>query len=190
MGDATGERKDRESTVSCQTLFKKGGKEGYTSIQDRFLRCPIYRQSQLNIGWTEDHCKRLDEIADEDHSYVATAAERARRENTWVFVLNSFGPNGPGNQREDYVEGKKTCQRPHQESGQAHHRLHHRIQVFERDQANHLLGTTKVRSASTRRQAGSGTSLSKHQVLLPQDGNRLRGGCLLHGHRHQSGSER
>ena len=58
---------------------------------------------------------------------------------------------------------------------------------FDRDQANHLLGTTKVRSASTRTQAGSGTPLSKHQALLPQDGNRLRGGSLLHGHRHQSG---
>ena len=58
---------------------------------------------------------------------------------------------------------------------------------FDRDQTNHLLGTTEARSASTRRQAGSGTTLSKHQVLLPQDGNRLRGGSLLHGHRHLRG---
>ena len=61
---------------------------------------------------------------------------------------------------------------------------------FDRDQANHLLGMAKLRSASTRRQAGSGATLGKHQALLPQDGNRLRGGNLLHGHRHQSGVER
>ena len=30
-------------------------------------------------------------------------------------------------------------------------------------------------------------TLSLQQVLLPQDGNCLRGGNLLHGHRHQNG---
>ena len=107
----------------------KAKKKDYKSVQDRCLNCPICRQSQLNIGCTEEHCQKLDEIAAEDHSYVATTAERARRENTRVLVLNSSGPNGPMNQREDYQEVKKTCQRLFQESGQAHHRLHPREQV-------------------------------------------------------------
>ena len=68
----------------------------------------------------------------EDHSYIATAAERSRRENTLVLALDSSGPNGPMNQREDYEEAKKTCQRLYQESGQAHHRLHPREQVRSR----------------------------------------------------------
>ena len=55
-------------------------KKEYKSIRDRFLICTSYRQSQLDIGWTEDHCARLDDIAAEDHSCIATAAERARRE--------------------------------------------------------------------------------------------------------------
>ena len=93
------------------------------------MRCCIYRQSQLDIGWTEDHCARLDEIAAEDHSYIATAAERARRENTWVLVLDSSGPNGPMNQREDHQEAKKLCERRNRESGQAHHRPHPRDKV-------------------------------------------------------------
>ena len=86
--------------------------------------CFTHRQSQLNIGWTEVHCARLDEISAGDHSYIATAAERARRENTWVLVLNSSGPNGPMSQRVDYEDATNTCQRLYQESGQAHHRLH------------------------------------------------------------------
>ena len=36
------------------------------------------------------------------------------------------------NQREDYEEAKKNCQRLNQESGQAHHRLHPREQVRSR----------------------------------------------------------
>ena len=83
MGDATGTRKGRESTIKPMSLQKKAEKKGFTSIRDRFLRCLIYRQFKLDIGWTEDHCARLDEIAAEDHSYIATAAERARCENTW-----------------------------------------------------------------------------------------------------------
>ena len=57
---------------------------------------------------------------------------------------------------------------------------------FARDQTNHLLGTTKVSSASTPRQAGSDTTLGKHQILRPQAGNRPRGGSLPHGHKHQN----
>ena len=108
---------------------RKAEKKGFTSILDRFLKCLIHRRSQMDIGWTEDHCARLDEIAAEEHSYIATAAERTRRENTWVLALNSSGPNGPMNQREDYLEAKRICERLFQESGQPHHRLHPREQV-------------------------------------------------------------
>ena len=40
----------------------------------------------------------------EDHSYIGTEAERFRRENTLVLVLDSSGPNGPMNQREGLYE--------------------------------------------------------------------------------------
>ena len=50
-----------------------------------------------NIGWSEEHCARYDAIAAEHHSCIATVAERNRRENTWVLVLNSSGPSGPTN---------------------------------------------------------------------------------------------
>ena len=136
MGDATGTRKDRESTINqAHCSSRKAIRKAYNSIQDRFLRCPLHRQSQLNIGWSEEHCARLDDIAAEDHSHIATAAERARRENTWVLMLVSSAMN----QREDCEENKKFCERPHQESGQAHHRLHI-LDKFDRDQTNHLLG--------------------------------------------------
>ena len=72
MRDATGTRKDRESIIKPMYLLIK---KVCRSIRGRFLRCLINRQSQLEIGWTEDHCARLDEIAAEDHSYIAAAAE-------------------------------------------------------------------------------------------------------------------
>ena len=80
---------------------ERGREEGYKSILDRFLKSLRYRKSQLNIGWNEEFCARYDAIAVEDHSCIATASERLRCEHTWVLVLNSSGPDGPMNQRED-----------------------------------------------------------------------------------------
>ena len=83
---------------------KKAIKKVYTSTRDRFLNSLRHRQSQIHIEWTEENYARWDEFAVEDHSYIATAAERTRRENTGVFVLNSSGPNGLMNWREDDQE--------------------------------------------------------------------------------------
>ena len=105
--------------VSC----KKAEKKACTTTLDRFLKCLIYRRSKMDIGWTEDHSARLDEIAAEDHSYIATASERTRRENTLVLVLNSSGPNGPMSQREDQQEAMRIKEPLYQEPGHANPRL-------------------------------------------------------------------
>ena len=175
MGNATGTRKGRASAMQPMSLP--------TSIRGRFLKCPIFDDHSWTWGWTEDHCARLEEIAAEDHSNIATAAERARRENTWVLVLSSSGPNGPMNQREDYREAMRSEERLHQESGHANPRLHPREQVRQRpDQpcAWHDEGSERV-------DPKTGWRWYHHQAPLPRNGNRLRGGNLLRGGRHQVG---
>ena len=80
-------------------------------------------------------------------------------------MLNSSGPNVPMNQREDYQEAKRN----------KNVYIEHLAKLttdfmpeskFQCDQTNHPLGTTKVRSASTQRQAGNGTTVSQQQALL------------------------
>ena len=46
-----------------------GHEEHYEGIHDRFLRDQVYRESQLNIGWTEQKCIEIDKLAQEDNSY-------------------------------------------------------------------------------------------------------------------------
>ena len=55
-----------------------------------------------------------------------------RRENDWVLVLNSSGPNGPMNQREDYHEAIKIKERLYEESGKGNTGLHPSEQVRQR----------------------------------------------------------
>ena len=64
------EHTEREITYHAAHLSsQKANKKQYKSILNRFLNSPRYRQSQFDIGWNEEHCARLDEIAAKDHSY-------------------------------------------------------------------------------------------------------------------------
>ena len=56
----------------CKKVDSQG--EHFTGIHDRFLRDPVYRESQLAIGWTEQKCKEWNEFAQEDHTYRLTLA--------------------------------------------------------------------------------------------------------------------
>ena len=47
-----------------------------------------YRKSLSDIGWTEEQIIQCDAVALEDHSYVATTAERSRNEKSWKFSFN------------------------------------------------------------------------------------------------------
>ena len=60
----------------CKKVDSQG--EHFTGIHDRFLRDPVYRESQLAIGWTEQKCKEWDELAKEDNTYKLTPEEKKR----------------------------------------------------------------------------------------------------------------
>ena len=47
-------------------------------IHDRFQRDPVYRDSQLKIGWSEEKCIEMDKLAPEDHSYCASSEKYDR----------------------------------------------------------------------------------------------------------------
>ena len=58
----------------CKKFDFQGGH--FTGIHERLLRNPVYRESQLAIGWTEQTCKEWDELAQEDHTYRLTPEEK------------------------------------------------------------------------------------------------------------------
>ena len=58
----------------CENVDSQG--EHFTGIQDRFLRDPVYRESQLAIGWTEQKCKEWGELA----KYHTNSLQRKREE--------------------------------------------------------------------------------------------------------------
>ena len=83
----------------CKKVDSQGGH--FTGIHDRFLRDPVYRESPLAIGWTEQKCKELDELAQEDHTYRLTPEEK-RCQGQWYLTLNKSGKNGPMKLRSNF----------------------------------------------------------------------------------------
>ena len=49
--------------------------EHFTGIHDRFLKDQVYRDSQLAIGWTEQKCTEMDELAKQNHTYHLSTEE-------------------------------------------------------------------------------------------------------------------
>ena len=76
--------------------------EHFTGIHDRFLRDPVYRESQLALGWTEQQCKEWDEFAKEDHTYHLTPEEKRTYKEQWYLTLNKEGKKGPMKLRSDF----------------------------------------------------------------------------------------
>ena len=90
----------------------------FTGIHDRFLRDPVYRESQLAIGWTEQKCKEMDELAKEDHTYHLSPEEFRRYQGQRYLTLNKPGKNGPMRLRSDFRAAVSINNRHHRESGE------------------------------------------------------------------------
>ena len=76
--------------------------EHYKGIHDRFLKEQVYRHSQLKIGWTEQQCLEMDELAQQDHTHRLTKEEFKRYQGQWYLTLNKSGKNAPMRLRSDF----------------------------------------------------------------------------------------
>ena len=100
----------------CKKVDSQGGH--FSGIHDRFLWDPVYRESQLAIGWTEQKCKEWDELAKEDHTYNLTPEEKRRYKGQWHLTLNKTGKNEAMKLRSDYRAAVVMKNRLHHESGE------------------------------------------------------------------------
>ena len=62
---------DKEYYIAHQ-LKKKCKKKYLQGIHDRFVRDDKFRRNMIEIGRTEDLCRQMDDLADEDHAHHFT----------------------------------------------------------------------------------------------------------------------
>ena len=109
------EQCDHCKAVDC---LRKAKKDQFGSILERFYKQDSYRESQMAIGWTEEKCRCLDQLALEDKSCTATRRERTRYENNWKLTTNAQGPVSPIDERDDYQAAVKTIKNLRQQVDQ------------------------------------------------------------------------
>ena len=73
----------------------------FDGIHDRFQRDSVYRDSQLEIHWTEEKCIAIVKLAQEDHPYCPSSEEYERYQKNWYISLNKSGRNAPMKLRSD-----------------------------------------------------------------------------------------
>ena len=47
----------------------------YQGVHDRFVRDDKFRRNMIEIGRTEDLCRRMEDLTDEDHTHHLTPQE-------------------------------------------------------------------------------------------------------------------
>ena len=99
----------QQKYYQAQESLRNAKKHKFISILYMFQESETYRASQLEHR-DEEYCKELDQLALENHSYMATPKERQRRESTWVSTLNTQGAVAQKRQRADNSDAKKRSQ--------------------------------------------------------------------------------
>ena len=90
-------------------------KKTFEGIHDRFQKDSTYRDSQLNIDWTEETCIAMDKLAQENHSCCPSSEEFERYRKNWYITLSKSGKNAPMKLRSDFRTAVTVMHRLHRE---------------------------------------------------------------------------
>ena len=90
----------------------------FEGVHDRFLKDSTYLDLQLKIGWTEETCTAMDNIAHESHSDCPLLEEFDRYRKNLFLTLNKSGRNAPMKLRSDFREALTNMHRLHRNSGE------------------------------------------------------------------------
>ena len=117
-GHRYGKTKEQRDHHIAHNLRKRCIKRNFEGIHDRFLKDPVFRESQLEHDRTEEVCIQMDKDAQKDFTYRMTQEEYFRYRKNWWISLNKSGKIGPVRDRSDFNDALTTLSRLHQESGE------------------------------------------------------------------------
>ena len=82
---ATGRRKGITCTSSRIRSRRKCKKRDFLGIHDRFICDERFRKNMIELGRSEEICREMDKLANEDHTHRITEEEiRVYRNNWWI----------------------------------------------------------------------------------------------------------
>ena len=101
---------DKECYIANQ-LKKKCKKKNFQGIHDRFVRDEQLRSRMIEIGRTEDLCRQIDDLADENHTHHLTPQQYDNYKSNWWLRSNKIGSDTmPIRHRSGFTSALSTLQ--------------------------------------------------------------------------------
>ena len=102
------------------SLKKKCKKRDFLG-HDQFIRDEKFRKNMFNIGRTEEICREMDKLADEDHTHHITPEEiRVYRNNWWIRSKTVGSDTMPVRHRPDFKQALSTLRQLKDKEDAAH----------------------------------------------------------------------
>ena len=87
-------------------------------IHDRFIRDEKFRKNMFDVGRSEELCREMDKLANEDHTHHITAEEISVYRNNWWLRSNKVGSDTmPVRHRADFKQALTTLRQPQEPGG-------------------------------------------------------------------------
>ena len=121
-GHSYGKKEGDHKYFIANSLKKKCKKRNFLGIHDRFIRDERFRKNMIELGRSEEICREMDKLANEDHTHHITAGEISVYRNNWWIRSNFVGSDTmPVRHRADFREALSTLRRLKNQEDQAYY---------------------------------------------------------------------
>ena len=116
-GRPHGHRYGKNEYFVANSHKKKCKKKNFLGIHDWFIRDEKFRKNMFDVGRSEELCREMDKLTNEDHTHHITAEEIGVYRNNWWLRSNTVGSDTmPVRHRADFKQALSTLrQLKHQE---------------------------------------------------------------------------
>ena len=105
----------------ANSLKKKCKKKFYLGIHDRFIGGEKFRKNMFDISCTEEICREMDKLADENHTHHITPEKNRVYRNNWWIRSNTVGSDTmPVRHRPDFKQALSTLRQLKNKEDAAH----------------------------------------------------------------------
>ena len=124
-GDPTGTVTGRSQWITSTTSrirSRRNARRSSTWVShDRFIRDEKFRKNLFDTGRTEEMCRKMDELANEDHTHHLTPEEiRGYRANWWIRSNKEGSDTMPVRHRPDFKQALSTLRQLRDQEDAAH----------------------------------------------------------------------
>ena len=121
-GHRYGKKSGDHEYFIANSLKNKCKKRDFLGIYDRFIRDERFRKTMIELGRTEEVCREMDKLANEDHTHHITPDEIRVYRNNWWIRSNFVGSDTmPVRHRVDFKEALSTLRHLKNQEDQAYY---------------------------------------------------------------------